>query len=73
MKLKITLFLLLFTFVLTTNAQDKKALSYFEKAEEAYLKRDNNTAREYYLKALERYPEYNVVYYKLGQITVRFK
>eukprot|EP00038_Savillea_parva_P013313 m.210148 g.210148 ORF g.210148 m.210148 type:complete len:316 (+) comp24884_c0_seq1:30-977(+) len=68
MKLKITLFLLLFGFVLSTNGQDKKALNFYEKAEEAYLKRDNATAREYYLKALERYPEYNVVYYKLGQI-----
>ncbi|WP_341224819.1 OmpA family protein [uncultured Arcticibacterium sp.] len=68
MKLKITLFLLLFGFVLRTNGQDKKALNFYEKAEEAYLKRDNAIAREYYLKALERYPEYNVVYYKLGQI-----
>ncbi|AWV97256.1 OmpA family protein [Arcticibacterium luteifluviistationis] len=68
MKLKITLFLLILVCALSSNAQDKKALSYFEKGEEAYLKRDNTTAREFYLKALERYPDYTAVYYKLGQI-----
>lgn len=68
MKLKITLFLLIFACGLTTNAQDKKALNFFEKGEEAFLKRDNATAKEFFLRAIERYPDYALAYYKLGQI-----
>ncbi|MGR3809221.1 OmpA family protein [Jiulongibacter sp. NS-SX5] len=49
-------------------SQDRKAVNFFNKGEEAFKNRDLSGAEQYYLKALERDQNYPLVYYKLGQI-----
>jgi len=68
MKQKITLVILFFIAFLAANAQDKKAKNFLDRGEEAYKSRDYINASLFYLKAIEKFPNYGLAYYKLGQI-----
>ncbi len=59
---------MVFSFIHNLRAQDKKAENLFSKGEEAYKSRDYETARVFFEKALERYPDYALAYYRLGQL-----
>ena len=48
--------------------QDRKAVAYFEKAEEAFKDRSYEKAKVFYDKTIEIHPAYALAYYRLGQI-----
>jgi hypothetical protein len=68
MKPNFTFFLLIFLTFFEAMGQDKKAQIFFDRGEEAYKSRDFLQASLFYQKAIERFPEYGLAYYKLGQI-----
>lgn len=68
MKPKITLSVLFLMVGFFAMSQDKKALNFFERGEEAFDERKYQEAAIFYEKAIERYPQYKLALYKLGQI-----
>jgi outer membrane protein OmpA-like peptidoglycan-associated protein len=68
MKAKITFFVFIILTFFGAKAQDKKAQNFFDRGEEAYKQRDFSSATLFYQKAIERFPNYGLAYYKLGQI-----
>ena len=60
--------LICFFVSLSAYSQDKKAISFFEKGEEAFRKRDLPLAKKFYEEAIGRLPDYPLAIYRLGQI-----
>ncbi|KPM49332.1 OmpA family protein [Jiulongibacter sediminis] len=72
MPLKNKLLFSVFAIVLNISAlyaQDRKAVSFYKKAEESFKQRDLAGAKVFLQKAIERDAEYTLAYYLLGQIS----
>ncbi len=64
-------FTIVFAFTLfgfSLSAQDKKAIGLYERGEEAFVKREYDTASKFFREALERFPDYPIPLYRMGQM-----
>ena len=69
MNRKITLVLSFSLVSILGFTQDKKALNFFERGKDAFLHKKYGEAKVFFNKAIEKYPDYGLAYYHLGQIS----
>ncbi|MFT5883912.1 MAG: outer membrane protein OmpA-like peptidoglycan-associated protein/Tfp pilus assembly protein PilF [Arcticibacterium sp.] len=69
MKSKITLVLLFSLNSILSFSQDKRAQNFFVRGQDAFLHKDYSQANLFLNKAIERYPEYGMAYYLMGQMS----
>ncbi|MFT7419886.1 MAG: outer membrane protein OmpA-like peptidoglycan-associated protein [Psychromonas sp.] len=69
MKSKITLVLLFLLTTILSFSQDKRAQNFFDRGKDAFLNKEYSQANLFLNKAIERYPEYSIVYYLMGQMS----